>query len=156
MSIILICKGEDVLLGNNYFTDEQVKELNNNPYVKKATQKSINYSKEFKEIFWERYSQGESPSEILVDLGIDPKMLGIRRVSNIVQRIKMEAERLEGFDDTRSKNSGRPKTSDMPIEDKVAYLEHKIAYLKQENEFLKKINFANRRAKWQHQKKNSK
>lgn len=39
-------------MGVNYFSDEQVKELEKNPYVKKVSIKSITYSEEFKELFW--------------------------------------------------------------------------------------------------------
>ena len=35
-------------MGVNYFTEEQVKELEKNPYVKKVSNKSITYEKEFK------------------------------------------------------------------------------------------------------------
>ena len=37
-------------MGVNYFSDEQVKELEKNPYVKKVSIKSITYSEEFKEL----------------------------------------------------------------------------------------------------------
>ena len=33
-------------MGVNYFTEEQVKELEKNPYVKKVSNKSITYAKE--------------------------------------------------------------------------------------------------------------
>lgn len=38
-------------MGVNYFTDEQVEELRNNPYVTSVTNKYINYSEQFKELF---------------------------------------------------------------------------------------------------------
>lgn len=131
-------------MGVNYFTDEQIKILKDNPYIEKISHKSIKYSQKFKIEFWSRYSQGESPSSILSSFDIDPHILGPRRISNIVQRIKKEAERLEGFEDTRKHNAGRPKTREMSPEEKIAYLEHKIAYQKQEIEFLKKIRLAER------------
>ncbi len=143
-------------MGVNYFTEDQIKELQENPYIEKITTKSIKYSREFKEEFWFHYSNGELPSSILLSFGIDPKVLGVKRISNIVQRIKMEATRLEGFEDTRINNTGRPKTKDMTDEEKIKYLEHKIAYQKQEIEFLKKIRLAERKALWKYQKKNLK
>lgn len=81
-------------MGINYFTDEQVEILKNNPYIEKATYKSVKYSQQFKEDFWILYSSGETLSQILLRFGIDPKTLGKKRISNIVQRIKMEANRL--------------------------------------------------------------
>ena len=143
-------------MGVNYFTDEQVEILKSNPYIEKVSNKSIKYSKQFKEEFWILYSKGESPSQILIKFGIDPKILGQKRISNIVHRIKMEANRLEGFEDTRKNNSGRPATKHMTPEEKIAYLEHKVAYQKQEIDFLKKIRFVEKKAYWKQQKKNTK
>lgn len=104
----MINKGDDNFMGVNYFSDEQVALLKDNPYIEKITNKSIKYSIKFKEEFWKRYSQGELSSAIVQSFGIDPKILGNSRLSNIVQRIKMEADRLESFEDTRRKNNGRP------------------------------------------------
>lgn len=143
-------------MGIHYFTDEQVEILKNNPYIEKVTYKSIKYSQQFKEDFWMLYSSGETPSQILLRFGIDPKILGQKRISNIVQRIKMEANRLEGFKDTRKSNIGRPPTKQMTPEEKIAYLEHKIAYQQQEIDFLKKIRFVEKKAYWKQQKKNTK
>jgi len=36
-------------MGENHFTSEQQESLENNPYVKNCTQKSITYTEEFKE-----------------------------------------------------------------------------------------------------------
>lgn len=142
-------------MGINYFTDEQVALLKDNPYIENITNKSIKYSKQFKEEFWNRYTQGEPPSAIVLSFGIDPKILGRKRMSNIVQRIKKEAERLEMFDDNRKHNSGRPISKEMTDQEKIAYLEHKLAYKEQEIEFLKKIRFVEKKGAWKHRKKNS-
>ena len=143
-------------MGVNYFSDEQVALLKDNPYIEKITNKSIKYSIKFKEEFWKRYSQGELSSAIVQSFGIDPKILGNSRLSNIVQRIKMEADRLESFEDTRRKNKGRPKTKNLTYEERIAYLEYKVAYQKQEIEFLKKIRSVEKKALWKQQKKNIK
>ena len=44
-----------MFMGVNYFTEEQVKELEKNPYEKKVSNKSITYAKEFKELYWIDY-----------------------------------------------------------------------------------------------------
>lgn len=143
-------------MGVNYFTDEQIEILRSNPYIEKVSNKSIKYSKQFKEEFWILYSNGELPSQILIKFGIDPKILGQRRISNIVHRTKMEANRLEGFEDTRKNNRGKSATKQMTAEEKIAYLEHKVAYQQQEIDFLKKIRFVEKKACWKQQKKNTK
>ena len=51
-------------MGANYFSDEQVKELEKNPYVKKVSVKSITYSEEFKELFWTDLQKGMLPRNI--------------------------------------------------------------------------------------------
>ena len=45
------------IMGANYFNDEQVKELEKNPYVKKVSSKSITYSEEFKDLFWNDFTE---------------------------------------------------------------------------------------------------
>lgn len=59
------------LMGNRYFTDEEVKLLQSNPYVKKVTKKSIAYSEEFKQLFIDDYENGMSPSSIFKKYGFD-------------------------------------------------------------------------------------
>lgn len=140
-------------MGINHFTDEQIEILKDNPYVKHVSKKAITYTEEFREEFYRRYSQSELPSLILRDMGLEPKLLGKRRVSNLTMRIKKQAKRSEGFQDTRLNNSGRPKTKDMSKDEEIEYLKHKIEFLKQQNEALKKINFVNRKAQWEEKKK---
>ena len=72
-------------------------------------------------------------------MGIDPRILGNKRKSSLVQRMKLYESRPEGFDDTRKNNSGRPSTKELSDAEKIRRLEQKIEYLKQENEFIKKI-----------------
>lgn len=55
-------------MGVNYFTDEQIKILKDNPYIEKISYKSIKYSQKFKMEFWSRYSQGEAPSSYFLPL----------------------------------------------------------------------------------------
>lgn len=143
-------------MGINYFTDEQIELLKGNPYIEKVSKKSIKYSKQFKATFWLHYSHDESPSAILLSLGIDPKILGKKRISNIVQRVKMEAEREAGFKDRRCDNDGRPQTRNLSPEEKIAYLEHQLKFKNQQIEALKKINFVDKKAQWKLRKKNSK
>ena len=45
-------------MGRNYFTEEQQRELQKNPYIQKVSSKSITYTKEFKEKFEEEYRAG--------------------------------------------------------------------------------------------------
>lgn len=132
-------------MGVNHFTEEQVEQLRVNPYVVSVTEKYINYSEEFKELFLIDYERGMTPSLIFSKYGFDPKVLGIKRRDNFVQRVKAEAQRLDGFKDKRKENSGRPATKELTPEEEIARLKHKNKILQQENDFLKRVRFINKK-----------
>ena len=132
-------------MGVNYFTDEQLRLLEENPYVVKASKKSITYSEEFKELYWIDYQNGMQPIELFKKYGFDPYALGSRRRDNFTNRLKKQAAREDGFKDTRSKNSGRPSTKELSLEVQLERLKHKNEVLQQENDFLKRVRFINRK-----------
>lgn len=139
-------------MGKNHFTEEQQSELQKNPYIKKVSAKSITYTKEFKEKFEEEYRSGKLPSQILADMGIDHRLLGKKRKSSLVARMKQYELRPEGCEDTRKNNTGRPSTKGLTDAEKVKRLEQKVAYLNQENEFLKKNIQMDRQATWEYKR----
>ena len=132
-------------MGVNYFTDEQLRLLEENPYVVKVSKKSITYSEEFKELYWIDYQNGMQPIEIFKKYGFDPYALGSRRRANFTDRLKKQAARKDGFKDTRSKNSGWPSTKELSLEEQLERLKHKNEILQQENDFLKRVRFINRK-----------
>ena len=132
-------------MGTNYFTDEQLRLLEENPYVVKASKKSITYSEEFKELYWIDYQNGMQPIEIFKKYGFDPYALGSRRRDNFTNRLKKQAAREDGFKDTRSKMGGRPSTKELSLEVQLERLKHKNEVLQQENDFLKRVRFINRK-----------
>ena len=88
-------------MGANYFSDEQVKELEKNPYVKKVSAKSITYSEEFKELFWNDLQNGMMPGNIFRKYGFDPHMLGSSRTHKFTNR--------EGKKDSRIPEAQNPE-----------------------------------------------
>ena len=128
-----------------HFTREQVEELQKNPYVVSVTERYINYTEEFKVLFLADYESGLTPSVIFQKYGIDPQVLGAKRRSAFIQRVKNESKRLSGFKDTRKGNSGRPRTKDLTPEEEIARLKHKNKLLQQENDFLKRIRSINKK-----------
>ena len=134
-----------LFMGVNYFTDEQLRLLEENPYVVKASKKSITYSEEFKELYWIDYQNGMQPIEIFKKYGFDPYAFGARRRDNFTDCLKKQAAREDGFKDTRSKNSGRPSTKELSLEVQLERLKHKNEVLQQENDFLKRVRFINRK-----------
>lgn len=71
-------------MGTNHFTEEQQSELRSNSYVQKISATTITYTKEFKERFEKEYRAGKFPTQILMDMGIDPRILGKRRKDGLV------------------------------------------------------------------------
>jgi hypothetical protein len=140
-------------MGKNQFTEEQQEQLRQNPYIQKISATTITYTREFKERFDAEYRAGKSPSQILMDMGLDPRVLGQKRRDGIVARMKQYNQRLEGCEDTRLRNSGRPSTKILSDAEKIKMLEQKIEYLKQENEFIKKNIQLDQEAVWNHQSK---
>lgn len=141
-------------MGVNKFTAEQIEKLKENPYVESVTDKYINYSEIFKELFWNDYQNGMAPSAIFKKYGFDPGILGAKRRNGFVYRIKQEAKRLEGFKDTRKGNSGRPVTKNLTPEEEIARFKHKNKILKQENDFLKRVRFISKKQQSRIQKTN--
>jgi len=136
-------------MGSNYFTEEQQEQLRCNPYIKKVSEKSITYTKEFKERFSREYNSGKFPSQILADMGIDAHVIGRRRQNSIVARIKKYELRPEGFENLPK---GLPSTKELSDDERIHRLEQKVAYLSQENEFLKKNIQVDRQANWEYKR----
>ena len=139
-------------MGINYFTDEQVEQLRKNPYVKSLTNRYINYTEEFKELFLVDYQGGMLPSLIFRKYGFDPNILGEQRVHAFTERVKIQNERVDSFKDTRKGKSGRPITKDLTPEERLERAEQKIKILKQENDFLKRVRFINKKQIFQKSK----
>jgi hypothetical protein len=140
----------------NYFTSEQVEELRKNKYVKHVSEKAITYTEEFKEVLMMEYNSGKLPSQILTEMGFNYKVLGERRIATIVYNTKKQALRPEGFKDTRSTESGRPRTRDLTQEELIARQKQEIEVLKAKVEFLSLLRRAEREAAWKESKSRKK
>lgn len=89
----------------NKFTPREIQILKNTPYSYRVTEYNILNTKEFKEEFWCRYQEAESPRMILEALVYDLDILGQSRVIGVQINIKKQAERKGGF--TEGKNHRR-------------------------------------------------
>ena len=143
-------------MGKNYFTPEQVEQLRKNKYVKHVSEKAITYTEEFKETFMLEYETGKTRSQILIEMGFDPKMLGTSRIRNISYMTRKQAKRPEGFKDTRSTESGRPRTKDLTQEELIERQKQEIEILKAKVEFLSLLRRAEREAAWKESKSKKK
>ena len=143
-------------MGKNYFTPEQVEQLRKNKYVKHVSEKAITYTEEFKEVFMLEYNSGKLPSQILTEMGFDYKLLGRKRIDNIVQRTKKQSIRPEGFKDTRTTESGRSLERELSPEEQMERLKQENEILKAKVEFLSLLRRAEREAAWKESKSKKK
>jgi hypothetical protein len=118
------------------FTKKEMEILKSSSYVLNVTPSIVHFSVEFKEKFWQMIVQGIKPREAVIELGIDPDMLGETRLSGLKTMIRNEV-RKGGFRDIETyaeyiKDYANPEV-------KVKHLEQMLSYKNQEIEFLKKI-----------------
>ena len=132
------------------FTDEQMEELARNKNVAWVSRTSVQFTAEFKLLVWEQKRQGKRVKEIFRENGIDPDVLGRKRVENFSIRLNEVGRRGGDFEDQRIYNSRPVIVEDkekMALEDRVLWLTNELAYTKQEVEFLKKLQMANMEAR---------
>lgn len=137
------------------FTQEQLEQLLKNPHVSQVSETSIMLKPEFKLYLWEQKQQGRPIRDILQESGIDPKILGEKRIENISYRLNRDMRDNTGFADKRKVN-GRtavPPEGEMDLEARVRWLIHELEYTRQEVEFLKKLQMANMEARKQWESK---
>lgn len=124
------------------FTDDQVKKLNKNPNVVKASNKAITYSYEFKKKFIQENKNGKLPRIIFQEAGFDIETIGLKRIQSSGKRWR-KAYRDKGafgLKDKRDGVSGRPLKRALTPEEEIEKLKAQVEYLKIENDFLKKLD----------------
>lgn len=125
------------------YTAKQMKELEKNPYVYKATKHMIYYSVKFKEDFWTSYQAGNTPRKILADFGFDLSMFGQKQIDSLVQHIKKQALSGNGFSEgcNRTKRVAMKATDEIELSSpqSIERMQNELLYLRQEVEFLKKL-----------------
>ena len=124
-------------MANKKFTEEEMNHLRASSYVLDVSPSIVHFSAEFKEKFWNLILLRKAPREIVVELGIDPEILGENRVNGLKSMIRNEVRAGKGFRDLETYETHRNEFINPEM--KVKYLEQQIAYKDQEIEFLKKI-----------------
>lgn len=126
-------------MANKKFSEAEMNHLQASEYVIEVSPDIVNFSAEFKKKFWEAILEGESPRDAIIDLGIDPDVLGKSRITGLRSTIKHNLKAGKGFRDLNTYR--RSIDSYITPEHKIKYLEQQLAYKDQEIEFLKKIVF---------------
>ena len=69
------------------FTDEQIAQLSGNQNVQWVSRTGVQFTPEFKLLAWEQKQQGRRMKDIFRDNGIDPDILGRKRIENFSVRL---------------------------------------------------------------------
>jgi transposase len=127
---------------------EQIEELQKSPHILFVSEKAISYSAKFKEHVYREYQAGKSYETIVIEAGIDPDVLGPRRLNSLRTMVQAEGKREMGFTDKNSRLPPRTLSARVAKTNtgKIARLEHELAYTRQELEYLKKIYLADMEA----------
>lgn len=126
-------------------TEDQIEILSNYPQVARTTDTTVVFTQTFKHHFCEEYIKGKSPRTILKESGIDPDVLGTKRMYSLRWHALKEWEAADGKIEqiiNKSKFS-EAKT----VEDKLSLVEHELVYARQEIKYLKKIFIADCKAR---------
>lgn len=127
-------------------TKKEQELLKRNPNVIAVSEKAITYTDEFKCHFIAQNEQGKLPRDIFEAAGLDVECIGLERVRSSGKRWRASyrGAGLEGLQDTRKTNSGRPSERELTLEQKIERLEAKNQLLRAENELLKKLDLLER------------
>ena len=128
---------------------EELAELRDSPYVASIIAGRINFTPEFKREAYRLLMEGRTMRSIFEEHGIDPGILGDKRIWSFTHKLRTNADRDEGFADLRRNNTRKPagQTREQTLAARVEQLEHELAYTRQEVEFLKKIHTADLEAR---------
>ena len=119
---------------------EFVKELEEHKYVENATEWTVVFTEEFKQLAYDEYYRGKNTREIFKEAGLDAEKLGEKRLENFRYSVMKGANKENGFAYKRKdKSKQAPKSTEAQMAKRIKELEHRNAYLEQENDFLKKI-----------------
>jgi len=134
-------------MSKQLFSPEQIKQLQNNPYVLKVSERTITYSDVFKSKFIDEYLIGKTPRQIFEAYGFDIEVLGMKRVEQASSRWRRAYEKngLIGLTDTRKISSGRPIKRELTTAEILARQAARIELLEGQVEMLKKLEATERR-----------
>ena len=121
------------------FTEVQVKKLRKNKWIKNITNKGITYTDEFKyKLVKECEDYKRFPQDVFRECGIDPEIVGTKRIQDSAYRWRKQINATGEISDTRSTKSGNTVKHELSDKEKLERAEAKIKLLEAENELLKK------------------
>ena len=124
-------------MASKKFTKEEMNQLRASPYVLDVSPNVVYFSADFKRQFWELLQLKKPSREIVIELGLDPDILGKTRIDGLKGMISKDGRAGKGFRDLQT--YGEYLKEYTGTEYKIKRLEQQLAYKDQEIEFLKKI-----------------
>lgn len=123
---------------NSDFTDTEIEILSQNPNVTSVSAKQINYADSFKVHFLDEHAAGKLPTQIFIEAGFDPNIIGQGRIDRASNRWRSKATRPGGVCNQKKGHSGRKNISnrEISLDEQIEYLKQQNTYLRQENNFL--------------------
>lgn len=121
-----------------------MKKLSKNKWIKNITNKGITYTNDFKyKLVKECENYKKFPQDVFRECGIEPEIVGIRRIESSAHRWRIQLNSIGEIKDTRKGASGRPLEHELSDKEKLERAETRIKLLEAENELLKKRNDRN-------------
>lgn len=121
------------------FTDEQVKKLDKNKWIKNITSTTITYTNEFKyKLVKECENYKKFPQDVFRECGIDPKIIGVKRYEQAAYRWRKQLNSTGEITDTSTIKSGKTLKRELSHKEKLERAKARIKLLEAENELLKK------------------
>ncbi len=83
-------------VGGGAFRPEEIKYLKSLPAVAEATSKRITYTDDFKRYILTRYNKGVSPVRLFREAGLDPALIGYKRIERCLARWREAQDEILG------------------------------------------------------------
>lgn len=133
------------------FNEHQRRQIEANPYVVSVSDRSIQYTVDFKLKAVQDNLKGKGPSEIFKAAGFDIEIIGLSKIQSAIHRWKKiyQIHGEKGFtEERRGKGStGRPHAEKLSSDKKLEKAEARIRLLEAELTLLKKLDEMERQAK---------
>lgn len=135
------------------FSEADIKLLQENENVELVTQTSIQFTLSFKKRLYAMKQQGVPLKTIIREAGIDPQILGDKRIQNLSYLVNKMARK--GVFAASNSDNELPvlPVKERCLEEQVRELTHQLAYAMQEIDFLKKLRMADLEAQKQWESK---
>lgn len=125
------------------FNEHQIRQIETNPNVTSVSDRTIQYTYDFKVRAVKESLAGKGPVQIFIENGFDLEVIGKNKVQSSLKRWRRiyNTHGELGFQEERrgKASTGRPVTKHLSSEKQLEKAEVRIKYLEAELELLKKL-----------------